>query len=78
MDGSDNALRFTLLRSPAYAWHDPARLPSGRVHRYLDQGEQTFRFAFLPDATTATVAAVALGMHRPPVCMDWTRGMHTR
>jgi alpha-mannosidase len=75
MDGGTDVLRFTLLRSPAYAWHDPARLPPGRVHRYLDQGEQTFRCAILPAATAASITALALGMHRPPVCIDWTRGM---
>jgi alpha-mannosidase len=75
MDGRDDALRFTLLRSPAYAWHDPARLPPGRVHRYLDQGEQTFRCALLPEATAASITTLALGMHRPPICIDWTRGM---
>ena len=78
MDGSANGLRLTLLRAPAYAWHDPAKLPAGRVHRYLDQGEQTFRFALVPDATAAAVTATALGMHRPPVCIDWTRGMRAR
>ncbi len=78
MDGSAGVLRFTLLRAPAYAWHDPAKLPPGRAHRYLDQGEQTFRFVLLPDATAAAVAGVALGMHRPPVCIDWTRGMRGR
>ena len=75
LDGSPEGLRFTLLRSPAYAWHDPARLPEDRVHRIMDQGEHTFRFAILPDADATGVNALALGMHRPPACIDWTRGM---
>ncbi len=74
LDSSPQALRCTLLRSPVYAWHDPARLPSDRALRFLDQGEHTFRFALLPDADPRSVNALALAMHRPPVCIDWTRG----
>jgi alpha-mannosidase len=75
LDGTADSLRFTLLRSPAYAWHDPAKLPGNRVHRFIDQGEHGFRFALVPDAGAAAVNALALAFHRPPVCVDWTRGM---
>ncbi len=73
--GSADALRLTLLRSPAYSWHDPAQLPTNRSFRWIDQGEHSFRFVLLPGADPATVNAAALARHRPPVCIDWTRGM---
>jgi alpha-mannosidase len=75
LDGTLHALRLTLLRSPAYAWHDPARLPADRPVRWIDQGEHTFRFVFLRGADSRGANAAALAKHRPPVCIDWTTGM---
>ncbi len=75
LDGSPESLRFTLLRSPVYAWHDPAKLSPARVYRFTDQGEHEFRFALLYEAQPAAVNALALAYHRPPVCVDWTRGV---
>lgn len=75
LDGEGDAIRFTLARSPAYAWHDPARLPADRVHRFTDQGEHIFRFTLLPGADARTLDRIALANHRPPLCIDWTKGM---
>jgi len=75
LDGTGDVLRFTLLRAPVYAWHHPAPLRADRVHRYIDQGEHVFRFAILPGADAQRIGTLALSLHRPPVCIDWTRGM---
>lgn len=37
-----------VLRSPAYAWHDPAILAPDVPHRYQDQGIQRLRYRLLP------------------------------
>jgi len=47
--GSD--LRMSLLRSPIYCFHAPARAEPGQEYRYMDQGEQTLRYALLPHAS---------------------------
>lgn len=39
---------LTVLRSPAYAHHDPAKLDPERLYSYIDQGQQTFRYRMLP------------------------------
>ena len=75
VDGTGDTIRFTLLRSPAYAWHQPARLPPDRAHRFMDQGEHFFRFTLLPGGDSRAVQSFACAAHRPPVCIDWTRGM---
>ncbi len=75
LDGTPEHLALTLLRSPVYAWHDPARLPADRSLRWMEQGGHEFRFVLLPGADMAEVNRAALGMHRPPVCIDWTAGM---
>jgi len=75
IDGTDNSLRFTLLRSPVYAWHDPAKLEDEAFYSYTDQGKHTFRFLILEDATPESLRTLAFSEHRPPVCFDWTKGM---
>jgi alpha-mannosidase len=37
-----------VLRSPAYAWHDPAVLAPDVPHRFQDQGIQRLRYRLLP------------------------------
>jgi alpha-mannosidase len=39
---------LTALRSPVYAWHDPAELDPDGVYDYLDQGRQDFRYLLIP------------------------------
>lgn len=83
VSGEGREVALTLLRSPAFAWHDPAGLERDRPHRYTDQGEHRFRFTVRADAgggdgaDTAgrRSAADALAFHRPPACFDWTKGM---
>jgi alpha-mannosidase len=75
LDGSGKQLRFTLCRSPAFAWHDPARLDPRLYYRWTDQGEHSFRFALCGQADDRSLEQRALMYHRPPLCFDWTRGM---
>ena len=46
------------VRSPAFAWHDPARLAPEEVYSYQDQGLQQFRYRVLPHAGSWRVAGV--------------------
>ena len=39
---------LTVLRSPAYAWHDPFVPDADGVYPFTDQGMQSFRYAILP------------------------------
>jgi alpha-mannosidase len=75
LDVTAEALGFTLLRAPPYSWHDPLKLEEDAFYRWTDQGEHTFRFILVPDATVEALPPMALGEHRPPVCHDWTAGM---
>jgi alpha-mannosidase len=43
-----NDLRMSLLRSPIYCFHDPAKIEPGREYLYMDQGAHTLRYALLP------------------------------
>ena len=43
-------MRLTLLRSPAYAYHEPRLVEPGVIYEWTDQGEQTVRCALLPHA----------------------------
>ncbi len=47
-DAQDGTLRMTLLRSPAYAHHDPARYDAASPRPIIDQGWQTVRIRILP------------------------------
>ncbi len=77
LDGFENRVRFTLLRSPIYAWHDPARPDPQDWYAHTDQGEHWFAFVIQHPATNKVLRAAALSIHRKPVCLDWTRGMET-
>lgn len=47
-DIKESAMRMTLLRSPAYAHHDPVRYSSDSRQPIMDQGWHTFNFQILP------------------------------
>jgi len=47
-DVLDKTMRISLVRSPAYAHHDPARVDTSEPIRYMDLGEQTIRFTLVP------------------------------
>ncbi|MBM3495197.1 MAG: alpha-mannosidase, partial [Armatimonadetes bacterium] len=47
-DARPDELRLTILRSPAYAHHDPATLDPDCEYEYTDQGVQTVRYRLMP------------------------------
>lgn len=74
LDATPRRVRWTLLRSPQMAWHDPH--PGGRPDgRYTDRGEHDFRFRFQAGITAAELDAQADMWQRPPALADLTRGM---
>jgi len=62
-------LFITALRSPVYAHHDPVKLQSGALYRYLDQGEQSFtiRIAAGSDVARKDTMRLANDLLCPPV-----------
>jgi alpha-mannosidase len=75
IDGGPDAVRFTLLRSPPFAWHDPSELKEEWLYKHTDQGEHTFRFRLVAPATPVQLRRLALQEHRPLLSLDWTYGM---
>ncbi len=75
LDGEGAEVRFTLVRSPVFAWHDPQKLDPGQGYRYTDQGEHFYRFALFPRASAEALEAAVAALTRPPLCLDWTLGM---
>ncbi len=76
MDATPHRARFTLLRSPRMAHHDPCRRSDPR-DRYADQGEHEFRFRFYGrrELRIDYLDEQALMLQRPLVMADLTRGM---
>jgi alpha-mannosidase len=63
-------MRLTLLRSPAYAHHDPARYESSAPYAIIDQGWQTVRVRLVPHAgpmADARVPRRAWELNEPPL-----------
>jgi alpha-mannosidase len=75
VSGEGRDVAFTLLRSPVFAWHDPAVLEPNRAYRCTDQGGHRFRFAIRAGADAGRAAADAAAFNLPPACLDWTKGM---
>ena len=75
LDGSDNSVRFTLLRSPIYAWHHPTQPDQRSWYAHTDQGEHRFTFRLQCPSSPEKLRTAALSIHRKPICLDWTGGM---
>lgn len=78
LDADEKRLRFTLLRSPLLAHHDPhpAVHPRGI---FADQGDHLFRFQFFyGKADLENLERNALSFQRPLLLADLTRGMPGR
>jgi alpha-mannosidase len=75
LDATAERIRWTLLRAPQMAWHDPHA--GGRLDgRYIDRGEHDFVFRFYAgDLTPEFLDAKADMRQRPPALADLTRGM---
>ncbi|MBN1346090.1 MAG: alpha-mannosidase [Phycisphaerae bacterium] len=62
-------IRITLLRSPAYAFHDPFPIDYDGDHRITDRGPQPFRLLLIPhkgDWRNSDVIAKARQLNLPP------------
>ena len=77
LDATPDRTRFTLLRSPHMAHHQPrGEFPAAVV---ADQGAHRFRFRFfLQTPVVERLAAHALALLRPPLTAELTRGMKAR
>lgn len=76
LDATPRRVRFTLLRAPLLAHHDPAPADHPRGV-FADQGVHTFRFRFCggPSVNVDDLESAALRWLQPPLTADLTRGM---
>ncbi len=68
-DCLDSRLRLTLLRTPAYAHHDPATLDAERNYRFMDLGEHEILLRLVPhggDWRGAQIPRRAWELNSPP------------
>jgi len=49
-DVQDGEIRMSAVRSPIYAFHDPAKVQPGETYDYTDQGRHVFRYSIVPHA----------------------------
>lgn len=79
LDATPDRVRFTLLRSPLMAQHEP-HLPQGPRAVLSDRGWHRFRFRFAPGphVTPAWLDQQALMLQRPLVTADLTKGMPSK
>ena len=74
-DVRGSEMSLTVLRSPAYAHHDPHQPASWDGHTFIDQGVQRFRYALLPhtgDWRAAETARRAAELNQPVVAVPDT------
>jgi len=72
-DALGSELRLSILRSPAYAHHDPSRLEPQKCYRYIDQGIQTVTCRLVPHAggwQEAHIARRAWELNVPPLTVN--------
>jgi alpha-mannosidase len=72
-DALGSELRLSILRSPAYAHHDPNTLQPGYRYHIVDQGIQTVIYRLVPHAGSwqeAHVARRAWELHVPPITVN--------
>ncbi len=63
-------LGIMAVRSPAFAWHDPARLDPDDLPHYQDQGIQQFTYRIVPhggDFSAAEIPLWAMVLNEPPI-----------
>jgi alpha-mannosidase len=77
-DVRGGCIGLTVLRSPAYAHHDPRRIRPDEMDeiRFIDQGEQSFTYALLPHGggwQEAGTVRRAAELRQPPIAY-WHTG----
>ncbi|GEM47251.1 alpha-mannosidase [Deinococcus cellulosilyticus] len=66
-------IRLSVLRSPVYAHHDPAKLSPDIKYAYQDQGQQSFRWSLVPHAGDWKAAQVPQKAHALNVPLPFVR-----
>lgn len=72
-DALGSELRLSILRSPAYAHHDPDQPHPERRYQYIDQGIQTVVYRLVPHAgkwQEAQIPRRAWELNAPPLCVN--------
>jgi len=69
-DVNNGDIGLTVLRSPIYAQHDPARPDPARQYEYIDQGIQRFHYSLVPHAgnwQSASIPQRAAQFNQQPI-----------
>jgi len=72
VDVVQNEIGLTVLRSPAYAHHNPVELDAGTRYTYIDQGIQRFTYCLYPHRgswESAETVHRAAELNQPPITL---------
>ena len=75
--GVDGFFNLTLLRSPTFAWHDPAKISDTNRFYNTDQGFSSYQIRICFDVTIDEMDRYTDEILFKPRCFDWTKGMTT-
>ena len=73
--GADGFFNLTLLRSPTFAWHDPAKIYDPNRFYNTDQGFSSYRIRICFDTIIDEMDNFTDEILFKPRCFDWTKGM---
>ena len=73
--GNDGFFNLTLLRSPTFAWHDPAKIEDPNRFYNTDQGLSSYRIRICFDINIDQMDKYTDEILYKPRCYDWTKGM---
>ena len=73
--GNDGFFNLTLLRSPTFAWHDPAKIDDPNRFYNTDQGLSSYRVRICFDVNIDKMDKYTDEILYKPRCYDWTKGM---
>ncbi len=75
--GVDGFFNLTLLRSPTFAWHDPAKISDINRFYNTDQGFSSYSIRICIDVKIDEMDQYTDEILFKPRCFDWTKGMTT-
>ena len=75
--GNDGFFNLTLLRSPTFAWHDPAKIDDPNRFYNTDQGLSSYRVRICFDVNIDKMDKYTDEILYKPRCYDWTKGMRS-
>ena len=73
--GNDGFFNLTLLRSPTFAWHDPAKIEDPNRFYNTDQGLSSYRIRICFDINIDQMDKYTDEILYKPRSYDWTKGM---